>query len=80
MAHAFLVDIIAFAKLWEEEQTGEENKGDKHSIDTIWHKDILLVNEYKRLHTVAAPLSAIFLHLWWQARKPKGSLFQSAGL
>ena len=46
-AHAFLVDIV-FARSSEQEQTGEENKGDKCSIDTIWHTDMLLVNKHEK--------------------------------
>ena len=35
MAHAFLVDIIAFARSWEQEQT-EENKGIAQPIWIKW--------------------------------------------
>jgi len=46
-AHAFLIDIV-FARSSEQEQTGEENKGDKCSVDTIWHTDMLLVNKHEK--------------------------------
>ena len=39
--HAFLVGIIAFARSWEQEQTGEENKGDKHSIDSLTQRHFI---------------------------------------
>ena len=81
VAQVFLVDIIAFARSWQQEQTGEENKGDKHSIDTIWHRDILLVNKHEKQYA-----------LWQLCRQPffstrggkpenlRGSLYQSTGL
>ena len=46
-AYAFWVDVTAFTRSWEQEQTGEENKGDKPSIDTIWRRDILLVIKHE---------------------------------
>ena len=57
MAHAFLVDndIIAFARSWEQEQTGEENKGDKHSIvHTCTQSDTeTLVNKHEKQYAVS---------------------------
>ena len=80
-AYAFLDDIIAFTRSWEQEQTGEENEGDGYSIDTIWRRDILLVIKHEKQYEQ------------WQLRhqpffstcggKPAnlgGSLFQSTGL
>ena len=79
--HTFLDDIIAFARSWEQEQTGEENKSDKHSTDTLWHTDILLVNKLEKQYTqwqfCRQPL---FSTCGGEPENLRESLFQSTGL
>ena len=81
LAHTFLVDIIAFARSWEQEQTGEENKGDKHSIDTIQTRDILLVNKYEKQYALwQLCCQPFFSSCGGKPENRRGSLFQSMGL